>query len=67
MMHACLILYPRSGVALAVIHEPFGCLWVGVGYDVLYAFKKLCIYLVINLQHGWIDYGHVQSGLDGMI
>ena len=47
--------------------QPFGGLRGSVEYHVFHTFQQLRLYLIIYLQHGRIDYGHVKSGLYRMV
>ena len=51
----------------SLFNQPFGCSAVRVEDDIFDAFQKSRFDVVINLEHSWIDYGHVKSCPYGMI
>ena len=50
-----------------LFNQPFGCSAVRVEDDIFDAFQKSRFDVVINLEHSWIDYGHVKSCPYGMV
>ncbi len=49
------------------LREPFGGVGTAVQHDVLYTLQQVGGNVVVDLQHGRIDDGHVETGADGMV
>ena len=63
----CIVSYSHLLLPLAVVHEPFRSLRVGVEYDILNAPEQFRIDLVVYLKHGGIDDSHIQTCLYCMV
>ena len=63
----CIVPYSRLLLPLAVVHEPFSSLRVGVEYDILNAPEQFRIDFIVYLKHGRIDDRHVQTCLYRMV